>query len=175
MTKEQTLRYEVNPFVENLQIKKSGKRVSVTPFGSDADKQVLVNQATGEIKGTHVTTFKTVDSEQFVKLFTQNIALTFGLGAAGIKAFNLLIYAIQKEPRKDQVRLDGYILKEFLDLEQHKKLKLSTPTFMRGIKELEKAHIVAKTLHKSIYFVNPAFVFNGDRIAFTNVIERKKN
>ena len=47
--------------------------------------------------GTHVTTFKRVDSEQFVKLFTANIGLTFDLSSAGIKAFNVLLWAVQKQ------------------------------------------------------------------------------
>lgn len=39
---------------------------------------------------------------------------------------------------------------------------------------MEKAQIVAKTMRQGRYFINPNFVFNGDRIAFTTVIERKK-
>ena len=46
-------------------------------------------------------------------------------------------------------------------------------TFKRGINELEKASIIAKTLRKGRYYINPNFVFNGDRIDFTNLIERK--
>lgn len=51
-------------------------------------------------------------------------------------------------------------------------LKLSLATFKRGINELEKAQIVAKTIRQGRYFINPNFVFNGDRIAFTTMIER---
>ncbi|MGP0837842.1 hypothetical protein [Serratia sp. CY85251] len=54
-------------------------------------------------------------------------------------------------------------------------LKLSHATFKRGINELEKALIIAKTLRKGRYFINPNFVFNGDRVAFTTMIERKKD
>ena len=41
------------------------------------DDNILVNQNTGEILGTHVTTYKRVDADQFVKLFTANVAMTF--------------------------------------------------------------------------------------------------
>ena len=54
-------------------------------------------------------------------------------------------------------------------------MRLSLATFKRGINELEKAQIVAKTIRQGRYFINPNFVFNGDRIAFTTVIERKEN
>ncbi|MCV5480042.1 replication/maintenance protein RepL, partial [Escherichia coli] len=56
---------------------------------------------------------------------------------------------------------------------ENKKIRLSMATFKRGINELEKASIIAKTLRKGRYYINPNFVFNGDRIAFTNLIERK--
>ena len=52
-------------------------------------------------------------------------------------------------------------------------LKLSFATFMRGLKELEDAKIIAKHRKRGDYFINPNFVFNGDRIAFSTVIEKK--
>ena len=72
-------------FLELMTIPMKGKRIQVSRLGRDDN--VLVNQNTGEKFGTHVTTFKRVDSEQFVKLFTANIGLTFDLSSAGIKAF----------------------------------------------------------------------------------------
>jgi hypothetical protein len=39
---------------------------------------------------------------------------------------------------------------------------------------MEKAQIVAKTLRQGRYFINPSFVFNGDRVAFTTMIERQE-
>lgn len=53
-------------------------------------------------------------------------------------------------------------------------MSLSIATLKRGITELEKAQIIAKTVRKGRYFINPNFIFNGDRIAFTTVIERAK-
>jgi hypothetical protein len=41
------------------------------------------------------------------------------------------------------------------------------------LRDLEKAQILARTLRKGRYFINPNFVFNGDRIAFTTLLERK--
>ncbi len=112
-----------------------------------------------------------VDSEQFVKLFTANIGLTFDLSSAGIKAFNVLLWAVQKQAfAKDQVLLDSRALDDFL--KSYDSLKLSYATLKRGINELEKAQIIAKTMRKGFYFINPNFVFNGDRIAFTTLIER---
>ena len=165
--RSEVIRYKNNPFVEGMEIPTKRKRVRVGKIGED----ILVNQVTGEVSGTHVATYKKVDAEQFVKLFTANIALTFGLNSAGIKAMNVVIWAVQHNAiSKDQIDLEKYTLELFLDA--HPKLKLSLATLSRGITELEGVNIIAKTLKKGRYFINPNFVFNGDRIAFTTVIER---
>lgn len=168
-TKAKEIRYETNPFIENMVVPIGTKNVKLSPLGKESN--VLINECTGEVRGTHVTTYKKVDAEKFVKLFTANIALTFNLKAAGIKSFNVLMFAIQAQSiNKDRVTLDRYILEDFL--KEHD-VKLSFPTFMRGLRELEQAQIIAKHKKRSDYFINPNFVFSGDRIAFTTMIERE--
>jgi hypothetical protein len=164
-------RHDRNPFVENMMVPVGKRQVTLSKLGKDDN--VLINQHTGEIHGTHVTTYKRVDSEQFIKLFTANVALTFDLNAAGIKAFNVLLWTMQsKTIDSDLVPLDKFTLEEFV--EAHPDLSLSQATFLRGLAVLEKAQIVAKHLRQGWYYINPNFVFNGDRIAFTQVIERTK-
>jgi hypothetical protein len=131
----------------------------------------LVNQATGEVKGTHVITYKRVDEQQFVKLFTANIALTFDLKAAGIKAFNVLLWAVQHMAMgRDLITLDNYTLQSFLH--SNNQTKLSESTFRRGVRDLVTAQIIAKSTRLGYYFINPNFVFNGDRVAFTTALEK---
>ena len=167
-------RYKTNPFLKNMVVPIKGKKVQISTMGSDDN--VLVNQSTGEVHGTHVTTYKRVDGDQFVKLFTANVALTFDLSSAGIKAFNVLLWVVQQSAiTKDEVDFDTFVLADFLEAHQKNEppLKLSLATFKRGINELEKSQIIAKTVRQGRYFINPNFVFNGDRIAFTTLIERK--
>lgn len=169
-------RHKTNPFLEDMVVPVKGKQIKLSKLGKDDN--VLINRDTGEVQGTHVTTFKKVDGEQFVKLFTANIALTFDLSSAGIKAFNVLMWTVQHSAiTKDEVDFDHLILNAFLETHQDNEppLRLSLATFKRGINELEKAQIIAKTLRQGRYFINPNFVFNGDRIAFTTVIERKSS
>lgn len=162
-------RYKVNPFLEDMVITAKAKQVKVSSLGKD--NNILVNQDTGEVQGTHVVTYKKVDEAEFVKLFAANIALTFDLKAAGIKAFTVLIWAVQhKAIGKDVVALDSLAHEEFL--ESHDGKKLSLATFKRGLNELENAKIIAKAMRKGFYFINPNFVFNGNRIAFTTAIEK---
>lgn len=138
-----------------------------------SDDHVLVNQVTGEITGTNVVTYKKVDNEEFVKLFSRNIALTFDLTSAGIKSLNILIWSVQNTAiQKDIVALDQLAFDDFI--KENSELKMTLRTFQRGLTELEKSQIIAKTMRKGFYYINPNFVFNGDRIAFTTLIERKK-
>lgn len=153
-----------------------GQKVQISRLGKD--NNILVNQSTGEVHGTHVTTYRKVDADQFVKLFTANIAMTFELSSAGIKAFGVLLWVVQnKALSKDEVDLDSLALAEFKDIHANSNppLKLSLPTFKRGINELERAQVIAKTLRQGRYFINPNFVFNGDRVAFTTLIEKSNN
>ena len=168
-------RYKENPFLEGMVVPVKGKQVRLSRLGRDDN--ILVNQNTGEVQGTHVTTYKRVDSEQFVKLFTANIGLSFELSSAGIKAVGVLVWSVQNSAlSKDEVDLDTLVLEAFLQCQvsaSKQPLRLSLATFKRGLNELEKAKIIAKTMRQGRYFINPNFVFNGDRIAFTTVIERK--
>jgi hypothetical protein len=170
------IRYKTNPFLDDMIVPVKGKQVRLSRLGQEDN--VLLNQNTGEMHGTHVTTFKRVDGEQFVKLFTANIAMTFDLSSAGIKAFSVLLWTVQnKALSKDEIDLDSLVLEDFIEahkVDSDQALRLSMATYKRGISELEKAQIVAKTLRQGRYFINPNFMFNGDRIAFTTVIERKR-
>ena len=166
-------RYKNNPFLEGMIVPVKGKQVKLSKLGKEDN--VLINQGTGEVHGTHVTTYKRVDAEQFVKVFTTNIGMTFDLTSAGIKAFSVLLWVVQHSAlSKDEVDLDSHVLDDFITKHKDtgKPLRLSLATFKRGINELEKAKIVAKTIRQGRYFINPNFVFNGDRVAFTTVIER---
>ena len=168
-------RYRNNPYLENMLIPIKGKQVRLSRLGKDDN--VLLNTGTGEAYGTHVTTYKRVDAGQFVKLFTANIALTFDLKSPGIKAFSVLLWSVQNNGlSKDEVPLDVLVLQEFAEAHKGKEpaLRLSSATFLRGLAELVNAQIIAKTMRQGWYFINPNFIFNGDRVAFTTVLEQKK-
>lgn len=171
MSENEVTRYDENPFLKDLIIKTKSKSIKLSRLGKDDN--VLINQSTGEVQGTHVTTYKQVDNDEFVKLFTQNIGMIFGLKSCGIKAFNVLIHTLSKTAiNKDLVVLDKYALERFIkEMPNH---KISKSTFDRGLRDLEDAKIIARHTREGWYFINPNFVFNGDRVAFTQVIQRKK-
>ena len=163
------VRHTKNPFLEGFLVETRGKQVAVTALGSHNNVEV-VNRNTGEVQGTQVVTYKKVDSAEFVKLFAKNIALTFDLGSAGIKAFNVLIWQVQTYGMNtDMLTIDSLTMDEFNSY--HEKT-LSIATLKRGLCELEKAKIIAKAARRGQYYINPNFVFNGNRIVFSTCIER---
>lgn len=161
------IRYKSNPFIGKNEIKTRKKNVLI---GSGSD--ILLNQNTGETSATNVMAIREVDDEQFIKLFTQNIGLMFEFTAAGNKAFSFLLWAMQNSSiNKDLVVLDKYSHEAFLEKNPH--LIFSRRTLTMGINELEKAQIIAKAARLGDYFINPHFIFNGDRIRFITEIRRK--
>ena len=164
-------RYEENPFYADMLVPVRKSKVQLSRLGKD--NNIIINESTGETQGTAITTYRKVDSEQFVKIFTSNIKLIFELTAAGNKAFTVLLWTVQNQAlSKDVVILDVHTLDKFMKHQGDDNLKLSRETFKRGLSELTKAQIIARTLRQGVYFINPNFVFNGNRIAFTTLIER---
>lgn len=165
-------RFTENPFIGEMIIPKRGKFVQLSRLGRD--NNVLINNETGEHLGTHVTTVKQVDSEQFIKLFTANIALTFELEKCGLKALNVLVWEVQRNAiAKDIVILDVEVLERFKSENNVK--TFARNTFQKGLADLVKNKIIARHTRQGWYYINPNFIFNGDRIAFTTLIERKKS
>ena len=154
-----TVRHEENPFLDNHMIPIGNKSVRISKLGED--NNVLINQVTGEIHGTHVVAHRKVDSGRFVKVFADYMAFTFELTKAGNKALRVVMWALSKNSiNKDVVILDKYTHSDFM--EEHKeKLSVSYPTFSRGLAELEKAQILAKTVRPGQYYINPHCMFNG--------------
>ncbi|HDI9115719.1 TPA: replication/maintenance protein RepL [Escherichia coli] len=165
-------RFSENPFIKDLIIPVKNKQVRISRLGED--NNIMINQSTGEVLGgTSVVTYKKVDSDNFIKLFTQNIKLAFELTQAGQKALFVLFWAVQNKTNNDLVLLDQYALNDFIN--ENKGLSMSLPTFKRGLGELVKSQILAMNKRKGFYYINPNFVFNGDRVAFTTVLEMNKS
>lgn len=163
-------RFKENPFIEDMHLSVRSKSIKLSRLGRSGAVEAI-DMNTGEHHGTYIGSTKRVDEEQFVKLFVSNIALTFDLKAAGIKAFNVLMYVMQNTIEKDKVFIDRLVLDDFNEIYQK---KLSRAVLYRGLAELVECKIIARSLREGEYFINPNFVFNGDRIVFATIIEKKK-
>jgi hypothetical protein len=166
-------RHKTNPFLKDLKLEYVKKPVRVSVLGQD--ENILLNPNTGESQGTHLMSYRKVDKATFVKLFCQNIALTFGLSAAGFKTLMVVSALLQRKGiGRDQISLDSYAYEEFLEEHKDSKPKItnfSIATFQRGLTELVSAKIIARCLKKGDFFINPSFVFNGNRVVFSTVLD----
>ena len=133
------------------------------------DNNILVNQQTGEINGTHVVSYKHVDDAKFIKLFSGNIAVTFDLTLTARRVFDIVVRVLQEKVNSDTISLS---IHDLVDIENEFNIKMSSATLSKGIGELIVNGILARTKKQSQYFINPSFMFNGNRIAFTTVLER---
>ena len=147
-------RYETSPFLDSLVVQTRGRRVTV------AAGSTLIDAQTGEISGvTEIAQVVEVDKEEFVKLFTRDLAIWFDLKRAGLRCFGALLSIVQQEVGRDLVYFDhaSKLVKPF---------GMSKQTFYRGIEELIEKKFIAR--HKSVgwYFINPSLFFNGNRARF---------
>lgn len=169
MAQNTSLRFDRNPFLDELVIIKGSKQVRVS---KDEEHDIVLTPSTGLVSATHVVTYKTVDKEQFIKKFMIGMTATFDLNKAGNKALHVLYWVMQREAKStDSVRLNKYAYEDFQAFYAFKAFSMSV--FERGLVELEKAKIIAKSTRRGEYFINPAIAWNGDRIAFSQAYQVK--
>ncbi|WP_309295257.1 replication/maintenance protein RepL, partial [Klebsiella pneumoniae] len=158
-------RYKENPFV----MVASGNTNSGTRrVTANNDKLLIINQDTGEqLAGAGFFQYEEVDKTKFLKLYVNGVKALTELTSAGTKVFEILYRTIQENINKDTVFL-GF------DLIDQDVVSISESTFHRGMKELIKKNFIAETTTSNLYFINPDFLFNGDRLSFVKTFIKKK-
>lgn len=130
-------------------------------FLKNGSRALVLDGETGEHLGHMGAVFleeKTVDTEQFIKLFTRGVEELMDLSSAGLKIFRLIYSLMLEAPNTDFFTLD------FKTLKALKKWEYSQPTFNTGLNELLIKNIIYKSLAPAQYFVNIGLFYNGDRI-----------
>jgi len=159
------VRYTKNPFIlttsENT---KSGvKRVT-----SGKDKMMIVNEETGErLAGAGFFQYQEVDKTQFLKLYIHGVRAITELSAAGTKVFEILYINMQDQKDTDTILLSW----EFVDKEIS---NISRTTYFKGMKELVEKGFIAETMIQNYYFINPNYMFNGDRLSFVKTFVKSE-
>lgn len=152
-TRRGVVLYETSPFMPSVQTRT--RRVT----NKRGDMMLISNE--GEIQ-SQIAGFweaKQVDATKFVKLFVNGVKALAELTSAGTRVFELLYLEMQKTPNKDTVYLS------FTGLDKNEKA-ISRSTFTRGISELVEKQFIASMPAVGWYWVNPDFVWNGDRLRF---------
>ena len=159
-------RYQKNPFVEAAALATSTRVRRVAD--RHGEKLMVVSVEDGEILApAGFWHEQTVDKTQFVKLYINGVRAFKDLSGAGSRAFELLYMRIQNNIGKDRIVLS------FNEIDQAE-TPISEATFYRGVKELVLKFFIAETMVPSQYFVNPDYIWNGDRLAFVRAYRLKE-
>lgn len=151
-------RYKENPFISGAAV---NTKIGVKRINNKAgDKMLVINKGSGEVmaEGGFWHT-QEVDKSQFVKLFINGVKALKELTNAGTKVFEVMYLQVQENISKDVINL------HFVDIDQAV-TPMARATFNRGLSELIEKGFLAETLAQSRYFINPDFLWNGDRLTF---------
>ena len=145
-----------NPFMAGANVATKTRRVT-----NKRGDMMLVSKGDGEIV-SQIAGFweaEEVDSTKFLKLFVNGVKALAELKNPGARVFELLYIEMQNNIGKDQVYLS------FTAVDSNT-TNISRATFKRGLAELIDKKFIAAMPAVGLYWVNPDFIWNGDRLAF---------
>ena len=134
----------------------------------------LVDPLTGEV--TAVSTIHTVeerDDAEFVKVFAEGVRAMYDLSKTGMRVFQAILSEYQST-RMTGGFADSIYLHWFDSNLNGRDLGMSEATVHRGFKELLLNRFLCPR-GPSMYWVNPALFFKGDRVAFIKEYRRKSS
>jgi hypothetical protein len=160
--------YETNPFIGGALVNtKQGMRKLTDQSGT---RMMVVDSGTGEVMATPAGFWhaQQVDKTQFVKLYVNGVKAFRDLTGAGTKVFELLYLEVQKQIGKDRVFLS------YVEVDQSL-TPMSKATYQRGMKELQEKGFIAPSMTQGWFFINPDYMWNGDRLAFVKEYRLKSS
>lgn len=152
--------YESNPFMTEVTTRT--RRVT-----NKRGNMMLVSADTGDVQAPIAGFWEgeEVDSTKFVKLFVSGVKALKELTSPGTKVFEVLYLRIQENIGKDRIFIS------YADLDQTL-TPMSPSTYKRGLAELIEKGFVAATPTQGWYWLNPQYIWNGDRLAFVKEFRR---
>lgn len=149
-------KYKENPFISPVLVESKTRRITNSKGG-----MMVVHGETLEVVAPVAGFWQAqeVDSARFVKLYVNGVKAFKELTGAGTKVFELLYLEVQKNVGKDVVWLS------FTEVDQSV-TPMAKATFMRGMRELLEKGFIAESSTQSKYFLNPDYLWNGDRLVF---------
>lgn len=151
--------YDKNPFMVDVTTKTrriTNKRGDMMLVNTDGE---VHSQIAGFWEGEEV------DSTKFVKLFVQGMKGLKELTGAGTKVFEVLYLRVQENIGKDQLYMAFSSVDQALT-------PMSDATYNRGMRELLEKGFIAATPSQGMFWLNPSFIWNGDRLAFVKEYRR---
>lgn len=160
-------KHKTNPFLDDPSITAKTRIRKVAE--ANGERLMVVSEGTGEIVAPagfwHA---EEVDQTKFIKLYINGVRAFKELTSAGTKVFELLYLEIQKNIGKDKVHLSYQTIDQGIS-------PISKATFYRGMAELVEKGFIAETTIQGFYFINPDYMWNGNRLAFVREYRLKQS
>lgn len=161
-------KWKENPFIEKTVEAVSDHTIVQRKFARTEmkNKAAIVNYENGEVVGeTALMTYKTVDNEQFAKVYTKGMARWSGMTPSTANVFEYILN--QLKPNADTVMIYEPV---FLDENEN----ISKNSYYRAMAWLIKNEFLAKSVYPNVYYINPTLFFNGNRLALVEVWETEE-
>lgn len=154
-----------NPLMDGTLITSKERRVSA------GLRKELIDPDTGEVQAmSSIHQIKHVDDAEFVKVFSEGVKAMYDLSKTGMRVFQAILNEYQNTKMYGGYA-DAIYLSWFGGGLSGRDIGMSESTFHRGLKEL----LLNKFLWPrgpSLYWVNPALFFKGDRMALIKEYRR---
>jgi len=153
--------YAENPFMMEIQTKTrkiTNKRGNMMLVSNEGD---IVSNVAGFWEAEEV------DATKFVKLFVRGVKALKELSGSGTKVFEVLYMRVQENIGQDKVFMAFAAVDQVLT-------PMSPPTYDRGMRELTGKGFIAASTVQGWFWLNPSFVWNGDRLAFVKEYRKTK-
>ena len=159
-----TTKYKDNPFLNS--------DVFTIPKGKSAYRvgrmdKLLVDSDTGEIENmAAVYAYEEKDKEEFIKVYVNGMKSLMDMSNTGSKAFYFIMNCLRIN--------DDRVYVNIMEMAEYCKWKNTAQCYL-GLGELIANKIVAPSMSPNLWFINPKFVFNGNRILFMKEYRMKEN
>lgn len=173
MAARKTKKWKTNPFLPML-LESSKVKVKKVSSPLNKDDLLLVNRTTGELPtnaNVGIIYSHKVEQNEFLKIYINGIAALFGLSKAGQKVFALLYSELSGTKGRDKDIVTLY----YPILPDETKEKISYRVFNKGINDLIRVGFIAESIIPSQFYINPTYIFNGDRLALMQIYEIERN
>lgn len=148
-------RYKENPFLEN-EILTIPRRKGVFKVGKS--EKLIVDERTGEVESiAAIYGYEERDKEGFKKIFIAGIKSMMEMSTTGTKAFAYVLDCLRINEATIYINIPR--MAESCNWK-------TTAQCYSGLGELIANKIIAPSEQANLWFINPKFVFNGDRLLF---------
>jgi len=150
-----------NPFMPKL------KNTMLVKTRQGIVKSAPLYTADGEIKFTRMfADVKDVDSSAFTKVFQDKVSEWAGLNATGNKVFGYILANL--EPNLAEVYIYVQDVMEFCGWSERNMV-------YRGLVDLYNHNLIYRSPKRHIWYINPDYLFNGDRVSFVRTYKINSN